>query len=60
MITFLRLTVTLSLKREGRMWGVNVLTRAESAKGTFLFNIHELSVLSARTDLHCFFHMALA
>ncbi len=29
------------------MLGVNVLTRAESVKGTFLFNIHELSVLSA-------------
>lgn len=64
MIAFLCLTVTLSFKREkereGRIWGVNVLTRAESVKGTFPFNIHELSVLSAQTDLHCCLHMALA
>jgi len=39
---------------------VNVLTRAESVKGTFPFNIHGLSVLSAQTDLHCCLHMTLA
>lgn len=34
------------------MCGVNVLTRAESVKGTFPFNIHELSVLSAQKQIY--------